>query len=78
MSNVYTFQDFHGIYIEIDFFLIFLFLFFRDWPYDPPRGEVRDRRKGHKVDRIAAEKYVIFHQNFHFRKPSNVPLQNLK
>ncbi|KAJ3691519.1 hypothetical protein LUZ61_020683 [Rhynchospora tenuis] len=27
-----------------------------DWPYDPARGEMRDRRKGHKVDRIAAEK----------------------
>ncbi|KAM0856478.1 hypothetical protein ACQ4PT_009079 [Festuca glaucescens] len=27
-----------------------------DWTYDPPRGEMRTKRKGHKVDRIAAEK----------------------
>uniref|UniRef100_A0A452XP89 MRPL25 domain-containing protein n=1 Tax=Aegilops tauschii subsp. strangulata TaxID=200361 RepID=A0A452XP89_AEGTS len=27
-----------------------------DWAYDPPRGEMRTKRKGHKVDRIAAEK----------------------
>ncbi|XP_078427832.1 tyrosine sulfotransferase-like protein [Wolffia australiana] len=27
-----------------------------DWPYDPPRKEMRDKRKGHKCDRIAAEK----------------------
>ncbi|KAJ3672145.1 hypothetical protein LUZ60_006866 [Juncus effusus] len=28
----------------------------QDWPYDPPKGEMRDRRKGHKCDRISAEK----------------------
>ncbi|KAG9149044.1 hypothetical protein Leryth_010636, partial [Lithospermum erythrorhizon] len=27
-----------------------------DWPYDPERKEMRDKRKGHKCDRIAAEK----------------------
>ncbi|CAA7390526.1 unnamed protein product [Spirodela intermedia] len=27
-----------------------------DWPYDPPRKEMRDKRKGHKCDRISAEK----------------------
>ncbi|XP_020276225.1 uncharacterized protein LOC109850589 [Asparagus officinalis] len=27
-----------------------------DWPYDPPKGEMRTKRKGHKVDRVAAEK----------------------
>jgi hypothetical protein len=27
-----------------------------DWNYDPERKEMRTRRKGHKVDRIAAEK----------------------
>ena len=27
-----------------------------DWPYDPERKEMRTQRKGHKVDRIAAEK----------------------
>ncbi|KAG9458788.1 hypothetical protein H6P81_003296 [Aristolochia fimbriata] len=27
-----------------------------DWPYDPPRGEMRNKRKGHKCDRIVAEK----------------------
>lgn len=27
-----------------------------DWPYDPERKEMRTKRKGHKVDRIAAEK----------------------
>ncbi|CAA2961039.1 Hypothetical predicted protein [Olea europaea subsp. europaea] len=27
-----------------------------DWPYDPERKEMRSKRKGHKVDRIAAEK----------------------
>ncbi|XP_051124421.1 uncharacterized protein LOC127246855 [Andrographis paniculata] len=27
-----------------------------DWPYDPERKEMRNVRKGHKVDRIAAEK----------------------
>ncbi|XP_068669457.1 uncharacterized protein [Aristolochia californica] len=27
-----------------------------DWPYDPLRGEMRNKRKGHKCDRIAAEK----------------------
>ncbi|OAY67417.1 hypothetical protein ACMD2_00389 [Ananas comosus] len=27
-----------------------------EWPYDPPRGEMRNKRKGHKCDRIAAEK----------------------
>ncbi|XP_051225496.1 uncharacterized protein [Lolium perenne] len=27
-----------------------------DWTYDAPRGEMRTKRKGHKVDRIAAEK----------------------
>ncbi|KAL5990446.1 hypothetical protein ACLOJK_011348 [Asimina triloba] len=32
------------------------FLVHRDWPYDPPRGEMRTKRKGHKCDRIAAEK----------------------
>uniref|UniRef100_A0A803LIC8 MRPL25 domain-containing protein n=1 Tax=Chenopodium quinoa TaxID=63459 RepID=A0A803LIC8_CHEQI len=28
----------------------------QDWPYDPARKEIRTKRKGHKVDRIAAEK----------------------
>lgn len=28
----------------------------QDWPYDPARKEMRTKRKGHKVDRIAAEK----------------------
>lgn len=28
----------------------------QDWPYDPERKEMRTKRKGHKVDRIAAEK----------------------
>ncbi|KAF9618164.1 hypothetical protein IFM89_000567 [Coptis chinensis] len=28
----------------------------QDWPYDPARKEMRSKRKGHKVDRIAAEK----------------------
>ncbi|XP_058094703.1 uncharacterized protein LOC131240470 [Magnolia sinica] len=27
-----------------------------DWPYDRPRGEMRSKRKGHKCDRISAEK----------------------
>ncbi|XP_011628856.1 uncharacterized protein LOC18449001 [Amborella trichopoda] len=27
-----------------------------DWPYDPPRKEMRSKRKGHKCDRISAEK----------------------
>ncbi|GJM94377.1 hypothetical protein PR202_ga11017 [Eleusine coracana subsp. coracana] len=27
-----------------------------DWTYDPPRGEMRTKRKGHKCDRISAEK----------------------
>lgn len=27
-----------------------------DWSYDPPRGEMRTKRKGHKCDRISAEK----------------------
>ncbi|KAL0351728.1 UNVERIFIED_CONTAM: hypothetical protein Scaly_1561500 [Sesamum calycinum] len=27
-----------------------------DWPYDPERKEMRTKRKGHKVDRLAAEK----------------------
>ncbi|KAG9455982.1 hypothetical protein H6P81_000490 [Aristolochia fimbriata] len=27
-----------------------------DWPYDPPRGVMRNKRKGRKCDRIAAEK----------------------
>lgn len=27
-----------------------------DWPYDPERKEMRTKRKGHKHDRIAAEK----------------------
>lgn len=27
-----------------------------EWSYDAPRGEMRTKRKGHKVDRIAAEK----------------------
>lgn len=27
-----------------------------DWSYDPERKEMRTKRKGHKVDRIAAEK----------------------
>ncbi|CAN6485905.1 unnamed protein product [Victoria cruziana] len=27
-----------------------------DWPYDPPRKEMRNKRKGHKCDRVAAEK----------------------
>ncbi|CAM6103003.1 unnamed protein product [Calypogeia fissa] len=27
-----------------------------DWPYDAPRKEMKTRIKGHKVDRIAAEK----------------------
>jgi hypothetical protein len=29
---------------------------FGNWPYDPPREEMRDRRKYHKVDHITAEK----------------------
>lgn len=29
-----------------------------DWTYDPPRGEMRTKRKGHKCDRISAEKYA--------------------
>lgn len=36
-------------------------LWFRDWPYDPPRKEMRDKRKGHKCDRISAEKCVFFY-----------------
>lgn len=28
----------------------------QDWPYDPERKEMKTKRKGHKVDRIAAEK----------------------
>lgn len=51
--------------------LIVFFFLIRNWPYDPPRGEMRDRRKGHKVDRIAAEKYVMFNQTFHFRRFRN-------
>ncbi|XP_031249486.1 uncharacterized protein LOC116127801 [Pistacia vera] len=27
-----------------------------NWPYDPERKEMKTKRKGHKVDRIAAEK----------------------
>ncbi|KAK1406632.1 hypothetical protein QVD17_42107 [Tagetes erecta] len=27
-----------------------------DWPYDPERKEMRKKRKGHKCDRISAEK----------------------
>ncbi|XP_009368657.2 uncharacterized protein LOC103958147 [Pyrus x bretschneideri] len=27
-----------------------------DWPYDPVRKEMKTKRKGHKVDRIAKEK----------------------
>ncbi|XP_074559197.1 uncharacterized protein LOC141815166 [Curcuma longa] len=27
-----------------------------DWPYDPPRKEMRNKRKGHKCDRVSAEK----------------------
>ena len=27
-----------------------------DWPYDPERKEMKTRRKGHKCDRISAEK----------------------
>ncbi|CBI19919.3 unnamed protein product, partial [Vitis vinifera] len=27
-----------------------------DWPYDPERKEMRTKRKGHKCDRISAEK----------------------
>lgn len=27
-----------------------------DWPYDPPRKEMKIKMKGHKCDRIAAEK----------------------
>ena len=27
-----------------------------DWPYDPARKEMRSKRKGHKCDRIAAQK----------------------
>lgn len=27
-----------------------------NWPYDPERKEMRTKRKGHKCDRIAAEK----------------------
>ncbi|KAH9310758.1 hypothetical protein KI387_025793 [Taxus chinensis] len=27
-----------------------------DWPYDPPRKEMRNVMKGHKCDRISAEK----------------------
>ncbi|PKA59225.1 hypothetical protein AXF42_Ash001318 [Apostasia shenzhenica] len=26
------------------------------WPYDPPKKEMRNKRKGHKCDRVAAEK----------------------
>lgn len=28
----------------------------QDWPYDPERKEMRTKRKGHKCDRISAEK----------------------
>ncbi|GMI74071.1 hypothetical protein like AT4G22000 [Hibiscus trionum] len=28
----------------------------QDWPYDPERKEMRTKMKGHKCDRIAAEK----------------------
>ncbi|RZC44960.1 hypothetical protein C5167_037913, partial [Papaver somniferum] len=28
----------------------------QDWPYDPARKEMRTKRKGHKCDRISAEK----------------------
>ncbi|CAN1170593.1 hypothetical protein LINPERPRIM_LOCUS7495 [Linum perenne] len=28
----------------------------QDWPYDPARKEMKTKRKGHKCDRIAAEK----------------------
>ncbi|KAL9330976.1 hypothetical protein ACSQ67_000586 [Phaseolus vulgaris] len=28
----------------------------QDWPYDPERKEMKTRRKGHKCDRISAEK----------------------
>ncbi|XP_076955185.1 uncharacterized protein LOC143629928 [Bidens hawaiensis] len=27
-----------------------------DWPYDPERKEMRTKRKGHKCDRVSAEK----------------------
>ncbi|KAF6164028.1 hypothetical protein GIB67_028732 [Kingdonia uniflora] len=27
-----------------------------DWPYDPPRKEMKTKRKGHKCDRISAQK----------------------
>ncbi|KAK8934236.1 hypothetical protein KSP39_PZI014799 [Platanthera zijinensis] len=27
-----------------------------DWPYDPPKKEQRTKRKGHKCDRVSAEK----------------------
>ncbi|KAH0470010.1 hypothetical protein IEQ34_001568 [Dendrobium chrysotoxum] len=30
------------------------------WPYDPPKKEMRNKRKGHKCDRVAAEKCVCF------------------
>ncbi|XP_020594487.1 uncharacterized protein LOC110034578, partial [Phalaenopsis equestris] len=26
------------------------------WPYDPPKKEMRNKRKGHKCDRVSAEK----------------------
>lgn len=39
------------------FLIIFLTSWgFRDWPYDPPKKEMRNKRKGHKCDRVAAEK----------------------
>ncbi|KAK9164558.1 hypothetical protein Syun_005460 [Stephania yunnanensis] len=28
----------------------------QDWPYDPPRKEMKTKRKGHKCDRVSAEK----------------------
>ncbi|KAH7662724.1 hypothetical protein IHE45_14G007300 [Dioscorea alata] len=30
-----------------------------DWPYDPARKEIRKKRKGHKCDRVAAEKRAV-------------------
>ncbi|MQL95469.1 hypothetical protein Taro_028139, partial [Colocasia esculenta] len=27
-----------------------------EWPYDPPRKEMRTKRKGHKCDRVSADK----------------------
>ncbi|MQM09063.1 hypothetical protein Taro_041924, partial [Colocasia esculenta] len=30
-----------------------------EWPYDPSRKEMRTKRKGHKCDRVSAEKLAL-------------------